>query len=55
MCAPEMMKERVDASSFERFEAGGIAIYVERTLLSAESIRFTVASAGDFSLSLSKD
>ena len=55
MCAPEEMKERVDPAGFERFEAGGIAIYVEKTLLTGESIRFTVASAGDFSLSLSED
>jgi len=55
MCAPEMMKERVDAANFERFETGGIVIYVEKALLSGESIRFTVASAGDFSLSLSED
>ncbi|MCU0639720.1 MAG: hypothetical protein MUF59_07615 [Candidatus Krumholzibacteria bacterium] len=48
-----MMKERVDPAGFERFETCGIAIYVEKALLSAKSIRFTVASAGDFSLSLS--
>lgn len=53
MCAPEEMKERVDAASFERFETGGIVVYVEKTLLSGGSIRFTVASAGDFSLYLS--
>lgn len=55
MCAPEMMKERVDTASFELFETGGIVIYVEKKLLSGESIHFTVASAGDFSLSLSED
>ena len=53
MCAPEMMKERVNPAGFERFESGGITIYVEKALLSGKSIRFTVASAGDFSLSLS--
>lgn len=53
MCAPETMTERIDAANFERFDTGGIVIYVEKALLSEKSINFTVVSAGDFSLSLS--
>ncbi len=50
MCAPEDMVERIDPAVFERFETGGIVIFVERNLLSEEPVRFTVRSAGDFTL-----
>ena len=53
MCAPEKMTERTDPASFERFDTGGIVVYVEKTLLSGKSISFSVVSAGDFTLSLS--